>query len=85
MGTATEMAEILAAVDEIKPIIEKALPAILELGSLTKPIVEKLCGLNVEMTHRMIRGYIELGYERHEALTLAMWNKQTMFKVMGNK
>jgi len=83
MSTASDMAEIMAAIDELKPVIEKALPTLFEVGVLIKPVIENICDLKVEMTHRMITNYIGLDYSKEEAFALTMSDMKVLTKNLG--
>lgn len=81
---AVETAELLAAINEIKPIIEKALPVLSEVGTLVKPVVEGLCDFKVELTDRMVNDYVSREYTREEAIALVI-NDMQMMSNIGKK
>ena len=78
MSITSEFAQLLQGAEELKPLFEKAIPILLEIGVISAPIMKAVSIGAVNLTHESIERYIELGYTKEEAITLTMWNKQLL-------
>lgn len=82
MSGIEEIAGLVMAIEELKPAVEKAVPILLSMGPSFVPLIESAADLNVDITDRMIKRYMKIGYAKSEAVKLTMWNKQQVLQNM---
>lgn len=79
-SVAEDLLSVASSINEIKVLFDNALPKVLELSADLRPGLESFVDFQVEMTDRAIKKYVKLGYTKKEAITLVLYNKQSLLQ-----